>query len=91
MTFMLTGAALAFVLTLVLASVLGFGVKSSGSGYGWGFALAFRAIVEVVLVAVAVGLLIGAAVLGSANAWSMVGGYLGVRAIALVLECIKSK
>lgn len=81
------GAAIALVLTFVIASFFGFGRPRSGGGdFGSAVGLAFRMVAEVVLVVVFIGALVATAVLNTAPAWELFGGYAAVRAIALIFE-----
>lgn len=86
------GAGLGLALTVLLASLIGFGVpRQTGGGYGWGFAIAFRTVVEMVLIIGFIAALIGVALVGTATAWSLIAGYAGVRAVSLVLESFASR
>ncbi len=86
----IVGAAIALVLTFVIASFFGFG-KQKGGDLGSAVGLAFRVVAEVVLVVVFAGALVATAVLNTTPAWQLFGGYAAVRALALIFELLASK
>lgn len=84
------GAFIGLAITFVVASFFGFGRPRSGGGeFGSAFALAFRFVAEAVLVVGFLGALVATAVLNTAPAWELFGGYAAVRAVALVLELVR--
>jgi len=82
-SFVLAGAGLGLLITLIMAALLGFG---KGEPDRLGISAYMRIVAEFVLLAVALFMLVSAALLQSTDVWQLVSGYLGVRIVALFLE-----
>ena len=82
------GAIVGLVVSVLLVASGITSLYRGGGDRGQAMGLAFRLLIEAVLVGGALVLIIFAAINGG---WGFVGGYLGVRALALVFEVAQSK